>query len=48
MTLVFTAERLGTIPAANFIEPVQTVAGVVAGSGIGVIAALLGVAGASC
>ena len=45
MTLVFTAERLGTIPAANLIEPVQTVAGVVAGFGIGVVAALLGVAG---
>lgn len=45
IAVVFTAERLGTIPTANLTEPVQIVAGVVAGFGIGVVAALLGVAG---
>lgn len=45
IAVVFTAERLGTIPTANLAEPVQIVAGVVAGFGIGVVAALLGVAG---
>lgn len=45
IALVFTAERLGTIPTANLGEPVQLVAGVIAGFGIGVVAALLGVAG---
>lgn len=42
---VFSAERLGTIPTANLSEPVQVGLGVVAGFGIGVVAALLGVAG---
>ncbi len=45
IAIVFTAERLGTIPTANLSEPVQIVAGVLAGFGIGVVAALLGVAG---
>ena len=45
IAIVFTAERLGTIPPANLSEPVQIVAGVLAGFGIGVVAALLGVAG---
>ena len=45
IAVVFTAERLGTIPTANLSDPVQLVAGLVAGFGIGVVAALLGVAG---
>lgn len=45
IAVVFVAERLGTIPTANLAEPVQFVAGVAAGFGIGVVAALLGVAG---
>ncbi|WP_460866352.1 TSUP family transporter [Nocardioides pakistanensis] len=45
IALVFTAERLGTLPALDLAEPVQLVAGVVAGFGIGVVAALMGVAG---
>ena len=45
IAIVFTAERLGTIPTANLTQPVQVLAGVVAGFGIGVVAALLGVAG---
>ena len=42
---VFTAEQLGTIPTTSLSGPVQLVAGLVAGFGIGVVAALLGVAG---
>ena len=42
---VFAAERLGTIPTADLAQSVQVVAGIVAGFGIGVVAALLGVAG---
>ena len=42
---LFTAERLGTIPTASLTQPVQIVAGVLAGFGIGVVAAMLGVAG---
>ena len=45
IAVVFTAERLGTIPTASLTQPVQIVAGVLAGFGIGVVAALLGVAG---
>ncbi len=45
IAVVFTAERLGTLPWASLAQPVQVVAGVVAGFGIGVVAALLGVAG---
>ena len=45
IAVVFTAERLGTLPTANLTQPVQIVAGVLAGFGIGVVAALLGVAG---
>ena len=45
IAVVFTAERLGTIPTVNLSDPVQLVAGLVAGFGIGVVAALLGVAG---
>ena len=42
---LFAAERLGTLPSAHLAEPAQLVAGVAAGFGIGVVAALLGVAG---
>lgn len=45
IAVVFSAERLGTLPAADLTEPVQLVAGVAAGFGIGVVAAQLGVAG---
>ena len=45
IAVAFTAERLGTIPTASLSNPVQLVAGVAAGFGIGVVAALLGVAG---
>lgn len=45
IAVVFSAERVGTIPKASLAEPVQLVAGVVAGFSIGVVAALLGVAG---
>ena len=45
IAIVFTAERLGTIPTANLSEPVQIVAGVLAGFGIGIVASLMGVAG---
>lgn len=45
IAVVFTAERLGTLPTADLTGPVQVLAGVVAGFGIGVVAALLGVAG---
>lgn len=42
---VFAAERYGTLTALDVDRPVQLVAGVVAGFGIGGVAALLGVAG---
>lgn len=45
IAVVFTAESVGTIPGLDLAEPVQLVAGVVAGFGIGVVAALMGVAG---
>jgi uncharacterized membrane protein YfcA len=45
IAVVFTAERLGTIATADLTDPVQLVAGVIVGFGIGVVAALLGVAG---
>lgn len=45
IAVVFTAERLGTLPTADLSEPVRVVAGVVFGFGVGVVAALLGVAG---
>lgn len=45
IAVVFTAERLGTIPQLDLSGPVQFVAGVAAGFGIGVVAALMGVAG---
>lgn len=45
LAVVFAAERLGTLPSLDLAEPVQLVAGVLAGFGIGVVAALMGVAG---
>lgn len=45
IAFVFAAERVGTLPSLDLAEPVQLVAGVVAGFGIGVVAALMGVAG---
>ena len=42
---VFAAERIGTLPTLDLTEPVQLVVGTVAGFGIGVVAALMGVAG---
>ena len=45
IAVVFTAERVGTIHGLDLTEPVQLVAGVAAGFGIGVVAALMGVAG---
>lgn len=45
IAVVFTAERVGTIPTLDLATPVQVVVGVVAGFGIGVVAALMGVAG---
>ena len=42
---VFTAERLATLPSADLTGPMQVVAGVLAGYGIGGVAALLGVGG---
>lgn len=45
IAVVFTSERVGTIPELDLAEPVQLVAGLVAGFGIGVVAALMGVAG---
>ncbi|WP_445257022.1 TSUP family transporter [Nocardioides aurantiacus] len=42
---VFAAERFSPLPALELSQPVQIVAGVVAGFGIGVVAALMGVAG---
>jgi uncharacterized membrane protein YfcA len=41
----FTAERVGTLPSLDLAEPVRIAAGVAAGLGIGVVAALMGVAG---
>lgn len=45
IAIVFAAERMGTLPDLNLTGAVQVVAGVLAGWGIGVVAALLGVAG---
>lgn len=45
IALVFTAERVGTLPTANLPIGVQLVGGVVLGFGIGLVAALMGVAG---
>lgn len=45
IAVVFSAERIGTLPSPDLAPPVQLVAGVVAGFGIGVVAALMGVAG---
>jgi uncharacterized membrane protein YfcA len=45
IAFVFAAERARTLPSLDLAEPVQLVAGVVAGFGIGVVAALMGVAG---
>lgn len=45
IAVVFTAERVGSLPQLDLSEPVQLVAGVAAGFGIGVVAALMGVAG---
>ena len=45
IAVVFAAERIGTLPTLDLAEPVQLVAGLVAGFGIGVVAALMGVAG---
>jgi uncharacterized protein len=42
---VFAAERIGTVPTLDLAEPLELVAGVAAGFGIGVVAALMGVAG---
>lgn len=45
IAVLFAAEQLGTVPHADLSRPVQLVAGVAAGFGIGVVAALMGVAG---
>lgn len=45
IAVVFAAERFGTLEAAGLDGWAQVVAGVVAGFGIGVVAALMGVAG---
>lgn len=45
IAVVFAAERFGTLEALDLDQPVQVVAGLVAGFGIGVVAALMGVAG---
>ncbi|MEO7844425.1 MAG: sulfite exporter TauE/SafE family protein [Nocardioides sp.] len=45
IAVVFTAERIGRLPSADLPPAAQLVAGVVAGFGIGVVAALMGVAG---
>src|SRR4051794_2896242 len=45
LAVVFAAERVGPLHPAELTEPVQIVAGVVAGFGIGVVAAVIGVAG---
>lgn len=42
---VFAAERIGTVPQLHLSSPAQLAAGVVVGFGIGVVAALMGVAG---
>lgn len=42
---LFAAERTGTVPSPDLAEPVQVAAGIAAGFGIGVVAALMGVAG---
>lgn len=42
---VFTAERYGSVSPLDLDRPVQLVAGVAAGFGIGVVAAVMGVAG---
>ncbi len=42
---VFAAERIGTLQPADLSDPVRLVVGVAAGFGIGVVAALMGVAG---
>src|SRR4051794_3478764 len=45
LAVVFAAERVGPLHPAELTEPVQIVAGVVAGFGIGVVAAVIGVVG---
>ena len=45
LAFVFTTERVGPLQPAELTQPVQLVAGVVAGFGIGLVAALMGVAG---
>jgi uncharacterized protein len=45
IAVVFTAERLGTLSSLDLVGPAQVVVGVVAGFGVGVVAALMGVAG---
>lgn len=45
LAAVFAAERFGTTRPADLSDPARLVAGVVAGLGIGVVAALMGVAG---
>ncbi len=45
IAIVFTTERIGTLVSIDLAEPVQLIAGVAAGFGIGVVAALMGVAG---
>lgn len=45
IAVAFTAERVGSIPEVSLPGPVQLVFGLVAGFGIGVVAALRGVAG---
>jgi uncharacterized membrane protein YfcA len=45
LAVVFAAERGGTVPQADMSAPARLMAGVVAGFGIGVVAALMGVAG---
>ncbi|CUR54627.1 conserved membrane hypothetical protein [metagenome] len=42
---VFAAERVGSVSSLDLAEPVRLVVGVVAGFGIGVVAAVMGVAG---
>jgi len=45
IAVLFSAERFGTLPSSNLATGPQLVAGVTAGFAIGVVAALLGVAG---
>ena len=45
IAVVFVAERAGTVSQADLSDPVRVAAGVVAGFGIGVVAAVMGVAG---